>query len=224
MPIPVSGQVGPQAVADGVTSQPFRQGKAGDIILSELHGRFYEQVYRGNVFGNGVTALTALTANTITLTAATTPILGVWNPPTSIVNLILLQATLASGINAAAATGPGAFVWAASNGNTGISTGSAPVNHKTLTAVGSQAKGMAFVALTGLTNNLVLLEAADFPNPTIITTAAVPTSVQTPTVSYTQNLDGSFIVPPGGVFALLNTASTTTVSVTGRLLWDEVPI
>jgi hypothetical protein len=219
----LQAQTGPQTLADG-TYPNVRAGKGGDAIVSELHGRFYEQNYRGNVYGNGTTALTALSANTITLTATTTPILGVWNPTTSAFNLVILQATLAAGINNAATTGPGIFVWAASANNSAITTGTAPVNHKTLTSAGSAGKGMSFVALTGLTNNLVVLEPADFPDPTIITTAAVPTSVQTPTVSYTQNIDGSWIVPPGGVLALLNTVSTTTVSVHGRLLWEEVPV
>lgn len=224
MGIPVTGQVGIQAISDGATQAALRQGRTGELIVSELHGRFYEQNFRGNVYGNGPLTLTPLSANTITLTATTTPILGVWNPASSTVNLIILQATLASGINNAASTGGGAFVWATSVGNSAISTGSTPFNHKTLTAAGSQAKGMGFVALTGLTNALVVQETADFPSPTIITTAAVPTSVQTPTVPYTQNIDGAFIVPPGGVLALLNVTSTTTISVTGRLMWEEVAI
>src|SRR5882762_8546674 len=111
MALPVTGQVGPAVVADGVTTQPFRQGKGADIINSQLHGRFYEQTYRGNVYGNGTTALTALTANTITLTASTTPILGVWNPLVSTANLVILQATLASGPNNTATVGAGIFVW-----------------------------------------------------------------------------------------------------------------
>lgn len=212
------GQTGKQT-GQNIT---FGVGEFSDGLFTEFQARFYEQNFRGQMYGNGVTALTALTANTITLTNTTTPILGVWNPANSGVNLVILQATLAAGINAAAATGAGAFVWAASVGNSALTLGASPVNHKTLAAVGSAAKGLSFIALTGLTNNLVLLEAADFPTPTIITTAAVPTSVQTPTVSYTQNIDGSLIVPPGAVLALLNTASTTTVSVTGRLLWAEV--
>lgn len=223
MALPVTGQVGPAVVADGVTTQPFRQGKGADIINSQLHGRFYEQTYRGNVYGNGTTALTALTANTITLTASTTPILGVWNPLVSTVNLVILQATLASGPNNTATVGAGIFVWATSTGNAALTLGTAPFNHKTLTSAGSQAKGLAFIALTGLTNNLVVQEMADFPTATIITTTAIPTTVQTPTVTYTQNVDGSIIVPPGGVLALLNTVSSTTVSVHGRLLWEEVP-
>jgi hypothetical protein len=223
MALQVAGLTGPQVNNDGA-APPLRVDKTGCLVVSECHGRFFEQVYRGNVWGNGTTALTALTANTVTLTNTTTPILGVWNPLSSPVNLVILQAMLASGINNAATTGPGAFVWAASTGNSAISTGTAPVNHKTLVSTGSQAKGMSFIALTGLTNNLVLLEASDFPTPTIITTAAVSTAIQTPTLAVTQNIDGSWIVPPGGILALLNTVSTTTVSVTGRLLWEEVAI
>lgn len=197
--------------------------QAGTLV-SELHGRFYQQTFQGKVYGNGTLALTALTANTITLTATTTPILGVWNPLSSTVNLVILQAALASGINNAASTGAGIFVWATSTGNAALTLGTTPFNHKTLTAAGSQAKGLAFIALTGLTNNLVVQEAADFPTATIITTATVPTTIQTPSVMTRQDIDGALTVPPGGVLALLNTVSTTTISVHGRLLWEEVAV
>jgi hypothetical protein len=198
-------------------------GWQNELLKSDLFPRYAYMNLAGAMFGNGTTALTALSANTITLTATTTPILGVWNPLNSGVNLLVLRAMLASGINNAASTGPGAFVWAASTNNGAISTGSAPVNHFTLGTTGSQAKGLSFVALTGLSTNLVLLESSSFPTPTIITTVAVPTSVQTPTVPFVQELEGAFSVPPGGVLALLNTVSTTTVSVTGHLLWAELP-
>jgi hypothetical protein len=196
----------------------------GDVIVSELHGRFYEQCLRGSLYTNGTTTIQALTANTISLTATGTPILGVWNPLSSTVNLVILQAALASGGNNTATVGSGAFVWATSTGNGGITTGTAPFNTKTLTASGSQAKGMSFIAMTGLTNNLVTQVAADFPLVTLITTTAVPTTVFTPTTMAVANIDGAFIVPPGGVLALLNVTSTTTVTVTGRLLWEEIPL
>ena len=78
----VQSQVGPiattQSIAPG-TVVALRSGQLGDTIVSELHGRFYEQTYRGNVYTGGITAVTALSTNTITLTATTTPILGLWN-------------------------------------------------------------------------------------------------------------------------------------------------
>src|SRR6267142_1907652 len=154
-------QVGPTMSAS--TSQPpLRSGILGDAIVSELHGRFYEQAFQGNLYSNGITA-TALTANTITLTATTTPILGVWNPLSSLANLVITQAGLSVfANNLTSGAGPGAFVWAASINNGVISTGSAPWNRKTLSQNGSQAKGLSFVALTGLTNNLVIMEGGDF--------------------------------------------------------------
>ena len=65
------GQVGPAAYADG--NQPgagFRQGRLGEIIASELHGRFFEQAFRSNLYSIGG-PVTALSANTITLTGIT---------------------------------------------------------------------------------------------------------------------------------------------------------
>src|SRR3984893_13763341 len=106
----LQGTTGPVLVQDGVTPPSgVRTGRLGDAIVSELHGRFYEQVFRGNVYSVGMTTLAALSANTATLVAATTPIVGVWTPATSLVNLVMLQAMLASGINNAATTGPGGF-------------------------------------------------------------------------------------------------------------------
>jgi hypothetical protein len=211
--------VGIQNLADG--AQPIaRSGRQADTIVSELHGRFYEQNYRGNLFSIG-SAQTALSANTITLTATTTPIIGVWNPPNSPVNLVILQAGINLVGTGATAVGQGALVWAASIGNTAISTGSAPFSRKTLTNVGSQAKGFPFVALTGLTNNLVVFDSADFGG--IGFTVTSNTSIGGG-LAGVQNFDGNLIVPPGGLLALLNTTSTTTISAASRLLWEEVPL
>ena len=221
------GQPSAQSIQPG-TQTNVRQGNLGDVIVSELHGRFYEQVYRGNVYSAGSGA-TALSANTITLVAATTPIVGVWNPLASTVNLVILQASIQTYINTyTTPVGCGPLLWATSTGNGVISTGSAPFNRKTLSAAGSQAKAFnGGTALTSLTNNLVVLEAADFSHTGSLTygTIVAPTSGTTVT-SYggVQNFDGSLIVPPGGVLALLNTTSTTTMTAGSRLLWEEVPV
>src|SRR6267142_901347 len=209
-------QVGPTKSAS--TSQPpLRSGILGDAIVSELHGRFYEQAFQGNLYSNGTTA-TALTANTITLTATTTPILGVWNPLSSTSNLVILQAQLQLSPPVSAAA-MGTLVWATSINNAVISTGTAPFSRKTLTSTGAQGKGMAFVALTGLTNNLVIQFTSQLPAQTLVgaATASAP-------YAGVENFDGSLIIPPGGVLALLNTVSNTTMLAGGNLLWEEVPI
>lgn len=221
----VQGTTGPVNFGDGV-NPPLRQGRQGDVIVSALHGEMYEQNYRGNLYFTGHTALTALSANTISLTATTTPILGLWNPLSSTVNLVVLHAMLnvvANNLTSGAA--PGGLMWAVSSGNGAISTGLTPYNAKSLIAAGSQARGFAgATALTGLTNNLVIAAGANFTSPSGLTyTTLASTALLQPFGGF-ENFDGSLIVPPGGVLALLNTVSSTVFSAYGRILWEEVPV
>lgn len=224
MPI-AQGQVGIQLNADGaVPAQGFRQGRQGELLTSQLHGDYYEQNFRNNLYSIG-SGLVALSANTITLTATTTPIVGVWNPLGSNVNLVIIHAQLGDFLNNVTSTPPGAFVWASSLNNAVITTGALPFNRKTLQNAGSAAKGFnGGVALTGLTNNLVVFETGDFPSASSLLTTTIAAATPTPSVFGVQRFEGSIIVPPGGVLALLNTVSTTTHSVTSRLIWEEVPI
>jgi hypothetical protein len=221
----VQGTTGPVNFGDGV-NPPLRQGRQGDVVVSELHGRYYEQNYRNNVYFTGHTAVQALSANTITLTATTTPILGIYNPSSSTVNAVVLQAMLnVVANNLTSGAGPGAFMWAVSTGNGAISTGLTPYNSKTLIAAGSQVRGFAgATALTGLTNNLVIAAGSQLPSPSGLTYTTLGSTALLPSYSGREDLDGSIIVPPGGVLALLNTTSSTVFSAVGRLTWEEVPI
>ena len=214
--------VGVQSNGDGANISP-RAGRQGDLIVGHGHARHYEAAYRSKLFSTGKT-VSALSATTIALDATSTPIVGVWNPSTSTVNLAILEAGMVVYPNTLTTpVGPGAFVWASSVGNTAISTGIAPFHRKTLAAAGSQAKGFnPAVALTGITNNLVIFEGAEFSTPG-------PATFSTTTAEFfglggVQIFDGSLIVPPGGVLALLNTTSTTTHSIVCRLLWEEVDV
>jgi hypothetical protein len=203
-----------------------RSGQQGDLIVSELHGRFYEANYRSNVYFTGHTALTALSANTISLTATTTPILGVWNPTSNTNNLVILKSSLTCVANSlTSGAGPGVFVWALSLNNGAISTGLNPYNSKTLLQSGSSAKGFAgATALTGLSNNLAIARGAAFPSPSGLTYTTLASTALLPSYFGVELFDGSLIVPPGGVLALLNTTSSTVFSCVGSLEWEEVPV
>lgn len=218
----IQGSVGAPSASFAPGSTPtMRQGQLGDLVVSELHGKYYEQNYRGNLYSAGMTS-TALSANTITLTATTTPIIGVWNPVGSGKNLVILKAKCQMTVAGNSAVAPGAFVWATSIGNAAISTGITPLNRSTLAAAGSVGKGFNIsTALTGLSANLVIQNAAGFG-----TLLAAQGATASPIISGdpVEEFDGSLIVPPGGVLALLNTVSTTTISVASMLLWEEVPI
>jgi hypothetical protein len=224
------GQVGPQSgnVSLGAgTNPPIRQGQLGEIIVSELHGFYYEQVFRGNIFSSGQTAAQAIasTHTTGTLTAACTPILGLWNPINNLNNLVLLKANLtvlANSLTSGAA--PGVFVWAVSTNNAAITTGGSPWNRKSLTQQGSQARTFAgAAALTGLTNNLTVMEAADFNNYGTLTYTTLGSTVLQPSTGGVQLFEGGLILQPGAVLALLCTTTATAFSCAGKLLWEEVP-
>lgn len=225
MPLTLTGQIGPAAGSDG-TSIPFRQGRSGEQVVQELHGRLYETNFRGAMYSDGMTltSISNVTFTTGTLGATCTPIAGVWNPATNTVNLAVLQAVLGVTITALQATGAGPFVWASSVGNTALTLGSAPFNRKTGVAAGSSAKGLAGIALTGLTNNLVVRGGASLGggaayNASLLGTAA---GFMTTFCANIDNIDGALIVPPGGVLALLATTTPVAHSAASSLVWEEV--
>lgn len=203
-----------------------RSGQLGDMIVSQLHPRYYESNYRSNIYFGGHGSLIALSANTITLTATTTPIIGVWNPSSNTNNLVLTTASLqVVANNLTSGAGPGVFVWAISNSNGAISTGSNPFNAKTLLQSGSSAKFFAGnVALTGLTNNLAIVRGAAFSSPSGLTYTTLASTALLPSYGGTENFEGSLIIPPGSVLALLNTTSSTVFSAVASITWEEVPV
>lgn len=224
----LQGIAGPQTFADGAYGE-IRLGRLGDAIISELHGRFYEQAYRGNLFsgGMGLTSISNATFTTGTLSASCTPVVGVWNPVGSGVNLVILQAVLGIAITAATNTGGHPFVWATSVGNGVITTGAAPLSRATLQAAGSKAKDMSGAALTGLTTNMVVRQASALGGGSSANFSFVGTAVgqaTTPGGFQVENLDGSLIVPPGGVLALLATTTPVAHSAASGIVWEEVQI
>lgn len=220
-------QVGPRVVADG-SENKARADRTAALVTTDAHGRFQEACLRGNLFSGGMTltSISAATFTTATLGATATPIVGVWNPTNSGKNLVILQAKLQGIITALQVTGGGAFMWATSFGNGAISTGNAPLNLGTLQAVGSVAKDMSGVALTALTNNLVVrhasgLQGGPASNVSTLQTAA---GLQPAAVPAVDPIDGSIMVPPGGVLALLCTTTPVAVSAASALMWEELPV
>lgn len=216
-------KVGPQFNNDGVQN-PQRAGKQGDTMVSELHGRFYEQNYRGNLYNFGLsnTALVAANAIATGLTATAQPVVGLYNPISSGVNLVILQANIVVTTIANSAVSPGGFMWVSSPNNPAVTTGSTPINCKTQLSSGSQAKAFAVsTALTGLTNNLAVLRGTNIAP---FNAAGAATAVSVTQGNSVENVDGSIIVPPGGYVGIMNQVSTTTCSVSVGIMWEEVPV
>lgn len=198
----ITGYVGqPAKQADG-TQPLLRAGNQGDLIGSDLHGRYYEQAYRGNLFSvaNQAAVSTSTTLNT-TFTG-----LSIANPAGSGVNLVLLQfywsqfaASTAAVISIA--------------GGTGVAAGSLTVRNA---LVGTTAR-TATIASAGATITApVLLRPCG-------STGSVATTGYGSQPANVIEIGGSLIVPPGNIICTDTSIATTTALIFG-FLWEEVPI
>ena len=90
----IQGQVGaPQAQSiPAGTTPPIRQGQLGDVIVSEVHGRYYETNYRGALFSTFYNALTVASTHASPIASGTgTPIIGIYNPAGSGKNVAIVR-------------------------------------------------------------------------------------------------------------------------------------
>ena len=119
MPI-LFGQVGAPSTtsaSDG-SNLPALQGKQGDLVVSELHGKYYTQSYRGNSYWGS----TAAAGVTLTIVTATTNVgLILWNPQGSGKNAALIATTITptTAMTTAAGYGYGIVL----NAGAGVATG-----------------------------------------------------------------------------------------------------
>lgn len=73
--------------ASDSTNQPALQGKSGELVAAELHGKFYTSTYRGRTF-IGSTAAAGITIPASNATAAT---FALYNPIGSGINMELVS-------------------------------------------------------------------------------------------------------------------------------------
>jgi hypothetical protein len=209
----IQNQVGPVATTTSISAglqAPARAGQLGDMIVSELHGRYYETTYRRNGFiaanPTGVTTV-AFTSGT-TVTGVTGTIL--YNPIGSLINCVVNKVGFAFPvINTTVNT----VILAAGYNNT-----TAPSSTTALT-VRSNFVGVG-TAGTGLVYSVATLPTA--PN-TIAQLASMPSATTLPSVSFV-DLEGSIILPAGAYLCLITTAASPTSGFQGSISWEEVPI
>lgn len=225
---PIQGQTGPQGPNQDGSIAIFRAGKLGEQMTSQLQARFYEQCYRGNMYSGGM-ALTSI-SNAIWTTATTDAtskgIVGIYNPSSSGVNAVLLQAHVNCVITAATNTGCGGFNWMSATGQSGLTLGSTPLNRLTLAASGSKCKDMSGIALTGLSGASSVRQGSSISTGSSANFSFVGTAAgqATANVAGFENFDGGLIVPPGGVFFLAANTTPVAHSAVSGLLWVEVPV
>lgn len=205
--IPILGEIGPQPGSDGV-SQLIRQGKTGEVIVQQLHGRYYEAAVRGSLFNASNVA-----AQAVSVALATTYTgLCISNPIGSGKNLVML------GCNYALTVAPAAI--ASLHLIAGYSA-STNVTHTTPLASPGIQSGL--VGSPTFVSAAKADSAATIVNPGYLIPigSGFTAAALYGTTPAWINLDGMFIIPPGGWIAI---GALTAVTGFGGFVWEEVAI
>lgn len=195
--------VGVQNNSDGVITKS-RGGKQGEQLVSELHGRYYEQTYRGNQYGlNG--ALTTTTA----AGAATFTGLLVGNPATSGVNVAVGKCYATQGAALTAATMVGVMYGPST---TAITASLTTIFNRNPLGPASKCVATAGQTITAPTAFIVFGGSGS---------GAITVPLLIPAVGY--DFEGSLIIPPG-YFLASYTSLVSTAALLFTFNWEEVPI
>ena len=217
----IQGQVGQTTGLDG-TQTNLRQGRTGEIILSQAHGRYYEQTSRGQLFTLTLSATTTGIAagNLLNAAAAASTNFAIWNPIGSGFNLSITKVMVGI-ISGTLATGPlyHAVIQTSNPTINTVSTNGVAYNN----LVGGKSPVARYVAvaagtaLTGASAPVVLrtmnltFSAAAFAAP-----AGANTLADLP--------DGDLIIPPGYGWVPQFSAAGTSVLNSYSVTWEEIPI
>lgn len=191
------------SAADGA-NQPLLQGKAGEGIVAELHGKYYTSTYRGRTF----LSAGAAAGTTIPVSSTTAPTFTLYNPIGSgiVVELISSQVsilnatTVVSGISLGMISGltvaPTAVtaIPVVSGLGVGLATSIAQLwSAATLAAAASRFYTMFSISAT----------SGAFPN-------------------FKHDFDGTLVLNPGSLVFLCGTAAQTSASL-NSIAWCEYP-
>jgi len=207
----IQGQVGQPTIStlSAGTTPPVRQGQLGDVIVSELHGRYYETAYRRNMY------TATLTAGTTTSAALSTTFTGLLllNPNNSQVNIVVNKVgfSFLVAFTAAAAIG-----LQTGNQSTALLSGLTTTNTSVRpTYVGAGiGTGLTYSAATTTGPVLQQLFGAGL-------TGAITT---TPQVFSYFDLEGSLILPPGAWVGSYTSTASGSSGMFMTIQYEEIPL
>jgi hypothetical protein len=204
------GSLPSQRQTSGTPTNPG--GSFGEALFSELAPQYYSLLKAGKVFS--LASLGQSSTSAFVGGAAGTPIIGLFNPSGSGVDLVLLQARLAVRSIAAATPSSTAFFGVNQGGTAVTGTQTQAKNMYSQAATGSAAYGMVNTA-----NTAALASGLIAPSVSLQGTASLVDF-------YGQLLDdikGAIIVAPGCYVGYGTTIALTTCSLDAALIWAETP-
>ena len=204
----LQGQVGVQNAAEGGNPITARMGRGGDLITSELNGRYREAAFRRSIFvgSNGATPTVTTVALATTYTG-----LALINPANSTVNLSVLKVGLSFLVVFPAVS------------TVGIMTGYSPLGTTTFSAAATDGLNTVFPGQRG--QGRAALSATLVGTPQLHTvvgsglTGAVTTA---PTGFALYDLEGSLEIPPGGYAAIYTSTVCGAAGMCASFMWDEI--
>jgi hypothetical protein len=211
----IQNQVGPVATTTSISAglqSPARAGQLGDMIVSELHGRYYETTYRRNSFLATSPSASVTSAGIVASGAAYTGLV-LYNPVGNTNNLV---------VNKIGASFPVAPAAAITVGLTTIGVVSAVAS--------TTAANTRNLFLGGAAPTAAAYSIATITYGTAATVAQVIGSVGTGAVTTFNlvngvvDLEGGLVVPPGYAVSIYTSTAANTAGFVGSIQWEEVPV
>jgi hypothetical protein len=206
-------------VPDGTTTN-INLGRSNELIVSELHGKYLEQSYRGNVYIGSTSSAGAV----IAIASTKTPTYTIWNPAGSgklcvpIVTLISWNATTSV---------LGALVWTATTGAGSAIATTAPFVTFTTPATPVNANlGSGKVSQMKFGNDgttISITAAATFYRNTGFTVTADTVATATAGWTWRDDWDGMSVIPPGNAIHLMGSTAVALTAVVS-MVWAEIPL
>lgn len=210
MPVETQGKVGPQTGLQPGTLADPRLGASGEAIVTEFHGKYYEQNYRGNLY----IAVGPAAGAALPLFSTAAQQFLVWNPPGSGVNCVPIKALFGY---ISAAFVPGFLCIGHSltvQAQPGTTTNASIYNGR----IGAPSPGKVQVYAPGTPATVL-----SYHSPLELSVdTAVAASTNAPW-RFTHDFDGTLICPPGGLFSLAASVAQTAVLAVA-MIYEEVPV
>ena len=204
------GQPGVRSISPGA-NPVMRQGQQSDIIVSELHGRYYETTYNRNMY---TATLTSGTTTSAALATAHTGLL-LLNPNNSQVNFVINKVGMTFLVAFAASAAIGIQT---GNQSTAVLSSLTTTNTQTrnnFLGAPNSTVGLTYSAATTTSPSLLQLFGAGL-------TGAITTVPQIP--GFFIDLEGSVIVPPGSWIATYTSTASGASGTFASFTYEEVPV
>lgn len=184
-----------------------RGGKQGEQMVSELHGRYYEQTYRGNMFSASIQAVATTTVGLATTYTG----LVISNPVGSAINMVLNKASVMQSV--IQSTQIEAYAIAVGyNAATNVTHTAALATRSNKIGSGTSSVGLADTSAT--------LPTAPFYH-TFVQNTGTATANGTGAVI---DLEGSIILIPGAYALWVTPAQASVAGLWFSFSWEEVPV